>query len=69
MARDRDFNNLISNVLINLLREVLKQKKSVNFLHLGGGLDKFGSFSHFFLLVLIHAKKGIFCGGREYHLT
>ena len=51
----------------SIVRDLLNQKKSVKF-HTGGGrgLDKFGSFSIFFLLVLIHAymqRKLYFVGG------
>jgi len=52
------------------LREVLNQKKSVKFHTLGGGQDKFGSFSLFFLLVLSHAnmkRKVFFVGVVKFH--
>ena len=42
---------------IIIIREVLNKNKSVKFhTREGGGLDKFGSFSHFFLLALFHAN-------------
>ena len=42
---------------IIIIWEVLNKNKSVKFhTREGGGLDKFGSFSHFFLLALFHAN-------------
>ena len=56
-----------------VLRDLHNKKKSVKFHTWGeGGLDKFGSFSHFFFTCSNsrkYEKKGIFCGGRGYHLT